>query len=79
MLLFCIITCSCIVIPPAFIVFVIPFCPFIYSFVCYSVTLTKMMSKFCVKVSQMGISQQPLIRKHSYLDHGYLGRSAYIP
>ena len=27
----------------------------------------------------MGISQQPLIRKHSYLGHGYLRESAYIP
>ena len=42
----------------------------------YSVTLMKVTSKFCVNVSQMGISQQPLIRKHSYLGHGYLGGSA---
>ena len=41
--------------------------------------LTKITSKFCVKVSQMGISQQTLIRKHSYLGHGYLRGSAYIP
>ena len=27
----------------------------------------------------MDISQQPLIRKHSYLGLGYLGGSAYIP
>ena len=31
------------------------------------------MSKFCANVFQMRISQQPLIRKHSYLGHGYLG------
>ena len=42
------------------------------SFVFYSVTLMKITSKFCVKVSQMGVAQQPLIRKHSYLGHGYL-------
>ena len=56
---------------------------FVRSYVCMlvhsSVTLTKIMSKFCVKVPQMAISQQPLIRKHSYLGHGYLGGSAYIP
>ena len=28
-------------------------------------------TKFYVKVSQMGISWQPLIRKHSYLGHDY--------
>ena len=43
----------------------------------FSVALTKITSKFCVKVSQMGISQQPLIRKHSYLCHGYLRGSSY--
>ena len=37
-------------------------------------------SKFYyVKVSQVGISHQPLIRKHSYLDHRYSGGSAFIP
>ena len=29
--------------------------------------------------SQMNISWPPLIRKHSYLDHGYLGGSYLIP
>ena len=55
---------------------------FVFSFVCslfvgFSVALTKIPSNFCVKVSQMGISQQPLIRKHSYLGHWYLRGSAY--
>ena len=36
-------------------------------------------SKFYVKVSQMGQFHQPLIRKHSYLDHRYPRGSAYIP
>ena len=49
----------------------------VHSFVVFSVALTKITSKFCVKVSQMGISQQPPIRKHSYLGHGYLRGSAY--
>ena len=51
---------------------------FVHLYVRSSVMLTKITSKFCVKVSRMGISQQPLIRKHSYLGHGYLGGSAYI-
>ena len=54
------------------------FCLSLRLFVGYSVRLTKITSKFCVKVSQMGISQQPLIRKHSYLGLGYLRGSAYI-
>ena len=44
--------------------------PFVRSyvcmFVCSSIMLTKITTKFCVKVSQMGISQRPLIRKLSY-------------
>ena len=51
---------------------------YVRMFVRSSVTLTKITSKCCVKVSQMGISQQAFIRKHSYLGHGYLGGSAYI-
>ena len=54
-------------------------CMYVYSFIRSSVTLTKITSEFCVKNSQMGISQQPLIRQHSCLGHGYLGGSAYIP
>ena len=59
--------------------FCISVCPFVCMIVRSSVTLTKITSKVCVKVSQMGISQQPRIRKLSYLGHGYLGGSVYIP
>ena len=45
-------------------------CSFVCSFVRSSVTLMKIMSQFCVKVSQMGISQQSLIRNHSHLGRG---------
>ena len=44
-----------------------------------SLMVTKITSKSYDKVSQICISQQPLIRKHSYLGHGYLRASAYIP
>ena len=64
----------------SFCLSVCPFvCMYVGSFVRFSIMLTKITSKFCFKVSQMVISQQPLIRKHSYLGHGYLGGSAYIP
>ena len=52
---------------------------YVSSFVRTSIMWMKITSKFCFKVSQMSISQQTLIRKHSYLAHGYLGGSAYIP
>ena len=35
--------------------------------------------KFYVQVFQKFISRQPLIWKHSYLDHRYPGGSAFIP
>ena len=35
--------------------------------------------KFYVQVFQKSISPQPLIRKHSYLDHRYPGWQAFIP
>ena len=35
--------------------------------------------KFYVKVFQKFISRQPLVRKHSYLDHRYPGGLAFIP
>ena len=41
--------------------------------------LMEFTSKFYVKVSQVGYISQPLIRKHPYLDYGYLGRSASVP
>ena len=34
--------------------------------------------KFYMKVFQKFISQQPLVREHSYLDHRYPGGSAFI-
>ena len=52
---------------------------FIFPFEHSSVTLVEFTTKFYDKGSQMGISQQPLIRRHSDLGHGYLGGSAYIP
>ena len=36
-------------------------------------------SKFYVQELKWSISHQPLIRKHSYLDHRYPGGSAFIP
>ena len=67
-----------------YIVFVLPcICSYvrsyIRSFVHPSVVLVEFRAKFYVKVSQVGISHQPLIRKHSYLDHRYTGGSAFIP
>ena len=41
-------------------------CPSVHSFFRSSVTLTKITSKFCVKVSQMGISQQPSESIHTW-------------
>ena len=35
--------------------------------------------KFYIQVFQKFIYRQPLIRKHSYLDHSYPGGSAFIP
>ena len=49
---------------------------FLCSLFCY---VNENYVKVSVKVSQMGISQQPPIRKHLYLGHGYLRGSAYIP
>ena len=63
-----------------YIVFVYPFVrSYVSSFVRSSVTLVDFTTKIYVKVSQMGTSQQPLIRKHSYLSNRYLGGSDYIP
>ena len=45
-------------------------------FVRNSVTFVEFASKFCVKWC---ISQQLLIRKHSYLDHSYPGGLAFTP
>ena len=49
-------------------------------FVRTSVTFVEFASKFCIKVSQVVyISQQLLTRKHSYLDHSYLGGLTFTP
>ena len=62
-----------------YIVFVFPF---VCSFICTSVTFVEFTTKVFVKVSQVGYiskSHELLIRKHSYFDHGYIGRSASMP
>ena len=60
--------------------------PFVHSYVCIMYVcmfvcsfVLPLRQSFALKVSQMGISQQPLIRTRSYLGHGYLGDFAYIP
>ena len=73
---------AAMIIPPAFMprgIYFLSFRLSVRMFVRFSVTLTKITLTFYVKVSQMGISQQPPIRKHSYLAHGYLGGFTYIP
>ena len=52
---------------------------FVHTLVTF-IALVEFTSKFSVKVSLSGyISLQPLIRKHSYLDHGSLRGSASMP
>ena len=67
-----------------YIVFVFPFvrssvcmfvCSFVHSFVHTSVTFVEFASKFL----KLCISQQLLTRKHSYLDHSYLGGLTFTP
>ena len=63
-----------------YIVFVFPFvCTYIRSFVRTSVPFVELLYSFTFKFLKWGISQQPLIRKHSYLDHKYPGGLAFIP
>ena len=45
-------------------------------FVCDSVPFVELLQSFTLKFLKWGISQQPHIRKHSYLDHRYPGGSA---
>ena len=59
-------------------------CRGVYSFrlsVCLfvrdSVPFAELLQSFMLKFLKWGISQQPLIRKHSYLDHRYPGGSVY--
>ena len=54
-------------------------CSLVGLFVCDSVPFVESLQSFTLKFLKWGISQQPLIRKHSYLDHRYPGGSAFIP
>ena len=71
-----------------YIVFVFPFVRsyvrsfvrlFVRSFVRTSVPFVELLQSFTFKQLEWSISHQPLIRKHSYLDHRYPGVSAFIP
>ena len=62
-----------------YIVFVFPFvCSFVRSFV-RSFRRVEFASNFALKFLKWCISQQLLIRKHSYLDHSYPGGLAFTP
>ena len=56
---------------------------FVRSFVCPfvrdSIPFVELLQSFTLKFLKWGISHQPLVRKHSYLDHRYPGGSAFIP
>ena len=43
------------------------------------VPFVELLQSFTLKQLEWSISYQPLIRKHSYLDHRYPGGSAFIP
>ena len=67
-----------------YIVFVFPFvCSsfrlYVRLFVRTSVLFVELLQSFTFKQLEWSISRQPLIRKHSYLDHKYPGGSAFIP
>ena len=81
-------SCS-VIIPPAFMPRVYSFrlfrssvrmfvCSFVRSFVLPSVAWNLRQS-FALKFLKWCISQQLLIRKHSYLDHSYPGGLAFTP
>ena len=61
------------------IVFVFPLVRMLCLFVHVSIPFVELLQSFMLKFLNWGISQQPLIRKHSYLDHRYPGGSASIP
>ena len=62
-----------------YIVFAFPFVLLsIRMFVGDYVMFMEFTTKFC-KFLKRDISHEPLIRKHSYLDHRYPGGSAFIP
>ena len=48
-------------------------------FVRDSVPFVELLQSFMLKFLKLGISHQPLIRKHSYLDHRYPWGFAFIP
>ena len=52
---------------------------FVFPFMGDSVPFVELLWSFMLKFLKWGISHQPLIRKHSYLDHRYPGGSALIP
>ena len=67
-----------------YIVFVFPFvCSsvriFVRLFVRNFVPFVELLQTFTLKQLKWSISHQPLIRKHSYLDHRFPGGSAFIP
>ena len=52
---------------------------FVHSSVRVSVPVVELLQSFTVKFLNWGITHQPIIRKHSYLDHRYPGGLAFIP
>ena len=54
-------------------------CIFVCSFIRDSVSFVELLQNFMLMFLKWVISQQPLIRKHSYLDHRYPGGLAFIP
>ena len=53
--------------------------PFVCSFVRNFIPFVELLQSFKLKQLKWSISHQPLIRKHSYLDHRYPGGSTFIP
>ena len=53
--------------------------PFVRSFVRNFVPFVELLQNLTFKQLEWGISHQPPIRKHSYLDHRLPGGSAFIP
>ena len=63
-----------------YIVFVFPFIrSYVRSFVRDSIPFMELLQSFTLKFLKWGVSHQPIIRKHSYLDDRYPGGSAFIP
>ena len=54
-------------------------CPFVRSYVRSFVRSWNLRQSFALKFLKWCISQQSLIRKHSYLDHSYPGGFAFTP